>query len=187
MPFPPPFEPAESGAWFAWKLSVRFVGKGGKPLKARVMAVMQRRIDGRIAVELSLEDILPAWPLLVLDTVHLDVTSWTFRDCRLRVDFVRKFERLGGLGIGKRKELSAAIQIVATFASVVSTEATGLGVALRQNVHGPATDEFLAGEFERARRVSFRLVFAPSPESDAVVFVADDAAVGDGSARHVAC
>ena len=50
-----------------------------------------------------------------------------------------------------------------------------------------ATDELLSGKFELARAISLGLVLAPSPEGHTVVFVAKDPAVGDRSARHVAC
>ncbi len=104
MQFPPQFEPSEFWSWFASQLSVRFVWIGGKAPKARVMAVMQRRKDRRIGVKLSLEDLLPAWTLLVLNTVHLDVTSRTLRDCRLDAfERLDAFGRLDRLGTGNRE------------------------------------------------------------------------------------
>ena len=79
MQFPRQSEPSEFVPWLAPSLSVRLVGKGGNPTKAPMMAVMQGRIDRRISVDLSLEDLLPTWSLLVLDAEHLDVASRTFR------------------------------------------------------------------------------------------------------------
>lgn len=70
---------------------------------------------------------------------------------------------------------------------MVSAERARLGVALGQNVHRPATDEPLCGEFQRGRPISFRLVLAASQEAYAVVLVADDPAVGDRSAIDVSC
>jgi len=91
--FPRQSEPSEFVPWFASSLSVRLVGKGGNRTKAPLVAVMQGRIDRRISVDLSLEDLLPTWSLLVLDAEHLDVASRTFRDRWL--DAFGRLDRLG--------------------------------------------------------------------------------------------
>ena len=117
--------------------SVRFMWKGGKP---RVTVVMHRRVDRRIRVDLSLEDLFPRGPRLPLDAAHFDLAP---RACRK--SWLETFRRLQRCGTGNREQLAAAIQIVFAFAGVVATEAARPGVALWQNVH-TGTDRRLVGD-----------------------------------------
>ena len=81
-------------------LSVRFVGKGGRSLVAEVV---HRRIERRIGVDLSLEDVPPTGASLLTDAVHLDLAARALRCARL--DAFGRWRRWGG---GSPQQLAAA-------------------------------------------------------------------------------
>jgi len=176
--FPPRLEISRLSGSLSSSLSVRFVWKRGK---TRATAVMHRGIARRIRINPSLENLLPTRTALPLDATHLHLASRAHRQTRFR-----PLRRLDRLRIRNRKELSAAGQVVFAFACVVAAEAARTGIALRKNVHRPATDELFSRKFERPKTIPLGFVFAPSPKRDPAVLVAQDPAVGDRTAAQVA-
>ena len=93
---------------------------------------------------------------------------------------------LVGLHLLARQQFSTCGHVALAMRIAVAAEATCLRVALRKNVHGPATDELSAGEaYVFGFVAAAGLCSLPGSERDVPVLVTNEYAIRNRTASHV--